>query len=39
MFSMFSIIDESTIARAALHTKGAADPSGLDADGWRIQKF
>ncbi len=33
--AMFSIIDESTIARAALHTKGAAGPSGLDADGWR----
>ncbi len=33
--AMFSIIDESTIARAALHTKDAAGPSGLDADGWR----
>ena len=33
--AMFSIIDESTIARPALHTKGAAGPSGLDADGWR----
>ena len=32
---MFSTIDESTISRAALHTKGAAGPSGLDADGWR----
>ena len=26
---------ESTISYAALHTKGAAGPSGLDADGWR----
>ena len=33
--AMFSIINESTIARAALHTKGAAGHSGLDADGWR----
>jgi hypothetical protein len=32
---MFSAIDESTISRAALHAKGAAGPSGFDADGWR----
>ena len=32
---MFEELDESTIAKAALRTKGAAGPSGLDADGWR----
>ena len=31
----FHNIDESSIAKAALKTKGAAGPSGLDADGWR----
>ena len=28
-------IDETSIAKAALKTKGAAGPSGQDADGWR----
>ena len=32
---MFSAIDESTITKAALHTKGVAGPSGLDANDWR----
>ena len=32
---LFSNIDEDSIAKAALKTKGAAGPSGLDADGWR----
>ena len=32
---IFSVIDESTIAQAALRTRGASGPSGLDADGWR----
>ena len=32
---IFNNIDESTISKAALRTKGAAGPSGLDADGWR----
>ena len=31
----FSNIDEGSIAKAALRTRGAAGPSGLDADGWR----
>ena len=31
----FHNIDESSIAKAALRTKGAAGPSGMDADGWR----
>ena len=32
---MFEHIDESTISKAALRTRGAGGPSGLDADGWR----
>jgi hypothetical protein len=32
---VFGNIDESSIAKAATRTKGAAGPSGLDADGWR----
>ena len=32
---VFSAIDEDSVAKAALKTKGAAGPSGLDADGWR----
>ena len=32
---MFEELYESNIAKAALRTKGAAGPSGLDADGWR----
>ena len=32
---IFHNIDESSIAKAAQRTKGAAGPSGLDADGWR----
>ena len=32
---MFTNIDESSIAKAALKSRGAAGPSGLDADGWR----
>ena len=28
-------ITESTIANAALRTRGSSGPSGLDADGWR----
>ena len=32
---IFEDIDESLIAKAAIKTKGAAGPSGLDSDGWR----
>ena len=32
---IFSNIDESSITKAALKTRGSAGPSGLDADGWR----
>ena len=32
---IFSNIDDSAIATAALKTKGGAGPSGMDADGWR----
>ena len=32
---IFQNIDEASIANAAQRTKGAAGPSGLDADGWR----
>ena len=32
---MFNEIDESSIARAVLKTKGAAGPSGINSDGWR----
>ena len=32
---IFSGIDETTIATAALRTRGAAGPSGMDADSWR----
>ena len=32
---VFTNIDESSIAKAAMRTRGAAGPSGLDADGWR----
>ena len=32
---VFSNIDEDSIAKAALRTRGTAGPSGLDADGWR----
>ena len=32
---VFSNIDEKSIAKAALKTRGAAGPSGQDADGWR----
>ena len=32
---VFSTIDDAAIATAAMRTKGAAGPSGLDADGWR----
>ena len=32
---LFSAIDEFTISRAALYTKGVAAPSGLGDDGWR----
>ena len=32
---MFQNIDEGSIAKAATRTKGAAGPSGLDANGWR----
>ena len=31
----FSNIDEGSIARAALRTRGGAGPSGMDADSWR----
>ena len=30
-----SNIDEDSIAKAAIRTRGAAGPSGMDADGWR----
>ena len=33
--AIFNNIDEDKIYRAALKTKGACGPSGLDADGWR----
>ncbi len=33
--ALFANIDESTIAKAAMNTNGAAGPSGLDAVGWR----
>ena len=32
---IFTNIDEESIAKAATKTKGAAGPSGMDADGWR----
>ena len=32
---VFSNIDEESIAKAALRTKGAAGPSGMDAEGWK----
>ena len=32
---LFTNIDEQSIAKAALRTRGAAGPSGLDAEGWR----
>lgn len=32
---IFSNIDEESIAKAALRTKGSAGPSGMDADGWK----
>ena len=32
---IFANIDEITIAKCALKTKGAAGPSGLDVIGWR----
>ena len=32
---LFTNIDESSIAKAAMRTRGAAGPSGMDADGWR----
>ena len=32
---VFQNIDEAAIAKAAHRTRGAAGPSGLDADGWR----
>ena len=32
---LFENIDETTISKAALSTKGAAGPSGVNADGWR----
>eukprot|EP00795_Rhopilema_esculentum_P006619 gene6619-biopygen8122 len=32
---MFENIDETIITKAALHTKGAAGPSGMNANGWR----
>ena len=34
-YVVFTNIDEKAIATAATRTKGAAGPSGLDADGWR----
>ena len=33
---IFDRIDASAIRSAALHTKGAAGPSGIDAHGWRM---
>ena len=32
---VFTNIDEASIAKAALRTRGAAGPSGMDALGWR----
>ena len=32
---MYNDINETTIMNAALRTKGAAGPSGINADGWR----
>ena len=32
---IFSNIDEGSIAKAAMRTRGAAGPSGMDAEGWR----
>ena len=32
---MFENINEQTIEKAALRTKGASGPFGLDADGWK----
>ena len=32
---LFTNIDEQSIAKAALRTKGSAGPSGLDAEAWR----
>ena len=32
---VFTNIDEQSIAKAAMKTRGAAGPSGLDAEGWR----
>ena len=32
---MFVGIDESAVSKAALRTKGATGPSGLDSDNWR----
>ncbi len=32
---VFNAIDEEAIAKAALKTRGAAGPSGQDADGWK----
>ena len=32
---IFTNIDEKAIATAAMRTRGAAGPSGLDAEGWR----
>ena len=32
---IFNNIDESSISKAALNTRGAAGPSGMDADGWK----
>ena len=32
---MFAGIDESAVSKAALRTKGAVGPSGLDSDNWR----
>ena len=32
---IFSNIDDESIATAALRTKGAGGPSGMDSDGWR----
>lgn len=33
--AVFNNIDEDTIIKAALRTRGACGPSGLDASGWR----
>ena len=32
---IFNSIDESSIAKAALKTRGACGPSGMDAEGWK----